>query len=101
MVTTGFGASRLMGALEAAPFTCSGTADFSFPSLWFCRRSSGDAPVPAHSLPEAACLSGGRAAAAVHRLLRRPISGAAVASQRPRCDHAGGVGRARGEEPAP
>lgn len=81
--------------------TCLGVwADLTPPPLFSCRWSSGDAPLPAPSLPEAACVSWGPAAPAVHRLLHRPLPGAAVASQRPPRDHAGGLGRPRGGEPA-
>lgn len=64
------------------------------------RWTSGDAPLPAHPLPETASVSWRPPTSAVHRLLPGPIGGAEMASQWPHCDHAGGPGCLRGGNPA-
>lgn len=64
------------------------------------RWTSGDAPLPAHPLPETTGFPWRPAPPAVHRFLRWPDDGAVVASQRPRRDHPGGSGCLRGGNPA-
>ncbi len=64
------------------------------------RWTSGDAPLPAHPLPETASVSWRPSTSAVHRLVPGHVGGAAVASQRPHCDHAGWPGHLRGGNPA-
>lgn len=66
----------------------------------YSRWTSGVAPLPAHSHPEAAGLPWGPTASAVHRLLPGWVCGAAVASRWPRCDHAGGQRCLRGGDPS-
>lgn len=69
--------------------------------LFSCSRwTSGVAPLPAHPHPEAAGVPWGPPASAVHRLLPGSVSGTAVASRWPRCDHTGGQRHLRGGDPS-